>query len=167
MIEFKANSLFGSPFRFYGAIAAAVVAFLQTGNPIAVIFIAGMAAGASAHRGTFFDPGRGKMKRYVKVFGWAFGSWEEIVPSHGVVVLKERYSSKILGFGGQAGSDQFHMYNLFLVDESHRDKVLVGQTKDRASWEAKLATLEKDFNLKLVKYAPRVSAQTAARKRRR
>lgn len=167
MVEFKSGKLFGSPFRFYVAIAAALIAFLQTQNFLAFLFIAGLAAGASAHRGTYFDPVRGQMKRYVKVLGWPFGSWEEVHPSHGMVVLKEQYSSKILGFGGQAGEDKYQLYNLYLVDESHRQKVLVGQTKRYEEWKAKLVTLQNKFNLKVVQYAPKVSAQTAARKRRK
>ncbi|MEY2963494.1 MAG: hypothetical protein RL754_755 [Bacteroidota bacterium] len=167
VVSFDQGKVFGGSFRFYLAMAAAVYGYVQTGHNAAFVFLVILLAGVSARRGTDFNAERQQMRRYFKVFGVKFGPWEAIEPNSGVVVLKQRYRGRIFGFGGQAGGTEFERFDLFLVDESHRVKVPVGQTKDRASWDSLLEDLDRGFNLKLQTYSPAISAATRARKRRK
>jgi hypothetical protein len=54
-----------------------------------------------------------------------------------------------------------------LVNGTHREKVKIAKVSSRAELDPYLPILENEFNLKLVKFSPVVSAKTSARRRNR
>ena len=55
---------------------------------------------------------------------------------------------------------------MYLVNASHREKVLLARVARRDELDPYVKVLEEEFNLKLVKYSPAISAKTKARRKR-
>ncbi len=55
---------------------------------------------------------------------------------------------------------------LYLVNASHREKVLLARVARRDELDPYVKVLEEEFKLKLVKYSPAISAKTKARRKR-
>ena len=55
---------------------------------------------------------------------------------------------------------------LYLVNASHREKVLLARVAVRDELDSYVKVLEEEFSLKLVRYSPAISAKTKARRKR-
>jgi len=53
-----------------------------------------------------------------------------------------------------------------VVNASHREKVLLARVIRRDELDAYVKVLEEEFNLKLVRFSPAISAKTKARRKR-
>jgi hypothetical protein len=57
-------------------------------------------------------------------------------------------------------------FALYLVNESHREKVLLARVVRRDELDPYVKVLEEEFKLKLVRFSPAISAKTKARRKR-
>jgi hypothetical protein len=122
------------------------------------------------HYGKSRDGKRGedqKMFRYYSVYGIPMGSWEDIQPNAAVVALDEQQSVRQTSYGGTKRYQESQECVLYLVNVAHREKVKIAKVSSRAELDPYLPILENEFNLKLVKFSPAVSAKTSARRRNR
>ena len=107
------------------------------------------------------------MFRYYSVYMIPMDRWEEITPNDAVVALDEQQSVRQTSYGGTMGYQESQKSVLFLVNGTHREKVKIAKVSSRVELDPHLPILEQEFNLKLVKFSPVVSAKTSARRRNR
>ena len=156
------------PFRFWVIVAAALMILGLNGwHPVVLVFALFGFWGITASRGTVLRSEDQKMLRYYSVYGIPMGSWEEIKPNAAVVALDEQQSVRQTSYGGTMRYQESQECVLYLVNGTQREKVKIAKVSSRAELDPHLPILEKEFNLKLVKYAPAVSAKTSARRRNR
>ena len=94
------------------------------------------------------------------------GSWEDIQPNAAVVALDEQQSVRQTSYGGTIRYQESQECVLYLVNVAHREKVKIAKVSSRAELDPYLPILENEFNLKLVKFSPAISAKTKARRKR-
>jgi hypothetical protein len=122
--------------------------------------------GVTARRGTTLRSADQKMFRYYSVYGIPLGSWEPIVPNAAVVILGEQQSVRQTSYAGVMRYQEREGFALYLVNGSHREKVLLARVAVRDELDAYVKVLEEEFNLKLVRFSPAISAKTKARRKR-
>jgi len=156
------------PFRFWVIVAVALVILVVNGwHPVLFPLVMFGFWGITASRGTVLRSEDQMMFRYYSVYGISMGSWEEIKPNAAVVALDEQYSVRQTSYGGTMRYQESQESVLYLVNGTHREKVKIAKVSSREELTSYLPILEQEFNLKLVKFSPVVSAKTSARKRNR
>jgi hypothetical protein len=167
LLKLPKERVFRLSLRFRIVIGVSVIAFIVTGEyPVLLLGFIGL-WGLTAKRGVVLRSEDGKMKRFYEVFGLTFGQWESIKPNKALVMLQEDYSISQESFAGNMRFEEGKAYSLYLVNETHRKKVKLATVIEKSSLDEPLEDLEEHFNLKLVKYAPAISARTRALKNRR
>ena len=156
------------PFRFWVIVAVAFVILAVNGwHPVLFPLVMFGFWGITASRGTVLRSEDQMMFRYYSVYGIRMGSWEEIKPKAAVVALDEQHSVRQISYGGTMRYQESQESVLYLVNGTHREKVKIAKVSSRKELTPHLPILEQEFNLKLVKFSPVVSAKTSARKRNR
>ena len=100
------------------------------------------------------------------MYGIHLGSWEPIKPNAGVVVLGEQQSVRQTSYAGVMRYQEHTGVALYLVNASHREKVLLARVVNRDELDPYVKVLEEEFKLKLVRFSPAISAKTKARRKR-
>ncbi|MDG1055170.1 MAG: hypothetical protein P8O82_02375, partial [Schleiferiaceae bacterium] len=89
-----------------------------------------------------------------------------IVPNAAVVILGEQQSVRQTSYAGVMRYQEREGFALYVVNASHREKVLLARAAVRGELDVYVKVLEEEFNLKLVRYSPAISAKTKARRKR-
>lgn len=166
-VELPKEKVFPMPFRFWLILAVSVlVPFFSGMHPAIFVFWFIGLWGVTARRGTVLRSEDQKMFRYYSVYGIPLGSWEPIIPNAGVVVLGEQQAIRQTSYAGVMRYQEQAGYALYLINESHREKVLLARVARRDELNPYMKELEEEFNLKLVRFAPAISAKTKARRKR-
>ena len=167
-LELPKEKVFPMPFRFWVIVAVAFVILAVNGwHPVLFPLVMFGFWGITASRGTVLRSEDQMMFRYYSVYGIPMGSWEEIKPKAAVVALDEQHSVRQTSYGGTMRYQESQESVLYLVNGTHREKVKIAKVSLRKELTPHLPILEQEFNLKLVKFSPVVSAKTSARKRNR
>ena len=167
-LELPKEKVFPMPFRFWIIVAVASVILVVNGwHPVLFPLVMFGFWGITASRGTVLRSEDQMMFRYYSVYGVPMGSWEEIKPNAAVVALDEQHSVRQTSYGGTMRYQESQECVLYLVNGTHREKVKIAKVSSREELTPHLPILEQEFNLKLVKFSPVVSAKTSARKRNR
>tara|TARA_B100001939_G_C16924379_1_gene610875 strand:+ start:329 stop:838 length:510 start_codon:yes stop_codon:yes gene_type:complete len=167
-LELPKEKVFPMPFRFWVIVAVALVILVVNGwHPVLFPLVMFGFWGITASRGTVLRSEDQMMFRYYSVYGISMGSWEEIKPNAAVVALDEQHSVRQTSYGGTMRYQESQECVLHLVNGTHREKVKIAKVSSREELTPYLPILEQEFNLKLVKFSPVVSAKTSARKRNR
>ena len=167
-LELPYEKVFPMPFRFWVIVAVAFVIMAINGwHPVIVPLVMFGCWGITARRGTVMRSEDQKMFRYFSVYGIPMGSWEDIRPNAAVVALDEQQSVRQTSYGGTMRYQESQECVLYLVNGTHREKVKIAKVSSRVELDPHLPILEKEFNLKLVKFSPAVSAKTSVRRRNR
>ena len=106
------------------------------------------------------------MFRYYSIYGIPLGSWEPIIPNAAVVILGEQQSVRQTSYAGVMRYQEREGVTLYLVNASHRVKLMLARVASRDELDPYLKVLEEEFNLKLVRFSPAISAKTKARRKR-
>tara|TARA_B110001452_G_scaffold37574_1_gene28764 strand:+ start:28672 stop:29082 length:411 start_codon:yes stop_codon:yes gene_type:complete len=122
--------------------------------------------GVTARRGTTLRSADQKMFRYYSIYGIPLGSWEPIIPNAAVVILGEQQSVRQTSYAGVMRYQEREGVTLYLVNASHRVKLMLARVASRDELDPYLKVLEEEFNLKLVRFSPAISAKTKARRKR-
>ena len=155
------------PFRFWLILAVSIILpFFSGMHPAIFVFWLIGLWGVTARRGTTLRSADQKMFRYYSVYGIPLGSWEPIVPNAAVVILGEQQSVRQTSYAGVMRYQEREGFALYLVNGSHREKVLLARVAVRDELDAYVKVLEEEFNLKLVRFSPAISAKTKARRKR-
>ena len=155
------------PFRFWLILAVSIILpFFSAMHPAIFVFWLIGLWGVTARRGTTLRSADQKMFRYYSVYGIPLGSWEPIVPNAAVVILGEQQSVRQTSYAGVMRYQEREGFALYLVNGSHREKVLLARVAVRDELDAYVKVLEEEFNLKLVRFSPAISAKTKARRKR-
>jgi hypothetical protein len=155
------------PFRFWLILAVSIILPIFSGmHPAIFVFWLIGLWGVTARRGTTLRSADQKMFRYYSVYGIPLGSWEPIVPNAAVVILGEQQSVRQTSYAGVMRYQEREGFALYLVNGSHREKVLLARVAVRDELDAYVKVLEEEFNLKLVRFSPAISAKTKARRKR-
>jgi hypothetical protein len=162
-LELPKEKVFPMPFRFWVIVAVALVILMVNGwHPVLVPLVMFGFWGITASRGTVMRSEDQKMFRYYSVYGIPMGSWEDIQPNAAVVALDEQQSVRQTSYGGTMRYQESQECVLYLVNGTHREKVKIAKVSSRAELDPYLPILENEFNLKLVKFSPAISAKTSA-----
>ena len=166
-VELPKEKVFPRPFRFWLILAVSIILpFFSGMHPaICVFWLTGL-CGVTARRGTTLRRADQKMFRYYSVYGIPLGSWEPIVPNVAVVILGEQQSVRQTSYAGVMRYQEREGIALYLVNASHREKVLLARVAVRDELDSYVKVLEEEFSLKLVRYSPAISAKTKARRKR-
>ena len=155
------------PFRFWLILAVSIILpFFSGMHPAIFVFWLIGLWGVTARRGTTLRSADQKMFRYYSVYGIPLGSWEPIVPNAAVVILGEQQSVRQTSYAGVMRYQEREGFALYLVNGSHREKVLLALVIRRDELDAYVKVLEEEFNLKLVRFSPAISAKTKGRRKR-
>ena len=155
------------PFRFWLILTVSIILpFFSGMHPAIFVFWLIGLWGVTARRGTTLRSTDQKMFRYYSVYGIHLGSWEPIKPNAGVVVLGEQQSVRQTSYAGVMRYQEREGVTLYLVNASHRVKLMLARVASRDELDPYLKVLEEEFNLKLVRFSPAISAKTKARRKR-
>ena len=166
-VELPKEKVFPMPFRFWLILAVSIILpFFSGMHPAIFVFWLIGLWGVTAQRGTTLRSADQKMFRYYSVYGIPLGSWEPIVPNAAVVILGEQQSVRQTSYAGVMRYQEREGFALYLVNGSHREKVLLARVAVRDELDAYVKVLEEEFNLKLVRFSPAISAKTKARRKR-
>ena len=155
------------PFRFWLILAVSIILpFFSAMHPAIFVFWLIGLWGVNARRGTTLRSADQKMFRYYSVYGIPLGSWEPIVPNAAVVILGEQQFVRQTSYAGVMRYQEREGFALYLVNASHREKVLLARVLRRDELDAYVKVLEEEFNLKLVRFSPAISAKTKGRRKR-
>jgi hypothetical protein len=166
-VELPKEKVFPMPFRFWLILAVSIILPIFSGmHPAIFVFWLIGLWGVTARRGTTLRSADQKMFRYYSVYGIPLGSWEPIVPNAAVVILGEQQSVRQTSYAGVMRYQEREGFALYLVNGSHREKVLLARVAVRDELDAYVKVLEEEFNLKLVRFSPAISAKTKARRKR-
>ena len=166
-VELPKEKVFPMPFRFWLILAVSIILpFFSAMHPAIFVFWLIGLWGVTARRGTTLRSADQKMFRYYSVYGIPLGSWEPIVPNAAVVILGEQQSVRQTSYAGVMRYQEREGFALYLVNGSHREKVLLARVAVRDELDAYVKVLEEEFNLKLVRFSPAISAKTKARRKR-
>ena len=166
-VELPKEKVFPMPFRFWLILAVSIILpFFSGMQPAIFVFWLIGLWGVTARRGTTLRSADQKMFRYYSVYGIPLGSWEPIVPNAAVVILGEQQSVRQTSYAGVMRYQEREGFALYLVNVSHREKVLLARVIRRDELDAYVKVLEEEFNLKLVRFSPAISAKTKGRRKR-
>ena len=166
-VELPKEKVFPMPFRFWLILAVSIILpFFSGMHPAIFVFWLIGLWGVTAQRGTTLRSADQKMFRYYYVYGIPLGSWEPIVPNAAVVILGEQQSVRQTSYAGVMRYQEREGFALYLVNASHREKVLLARVIRRDELDAYVKVLEEEFNLKLVRFSPAISAKTKGRRKR-
>jgi hypothetical protein len=166
-VELPKEKVFPMPFRFWLILIVSIILpFFSGMHPAIFVFWLIRLWGLTARRGTTLCSTDQKMFRYYSVYGIPLGSWEPLVPNAAVVILGEQQSVRQTSYAGVMRYQEREGVALYLVNASHREKVLLARVARRDELDPYVKVLEEEFNLKLVKYSPAISAKTKARRKR-
>ena len=166
-VELPKEKVFPMPFRFWLILAVSIILpFFSGMHPAIFVFWLIGLWGVTARRGTTLRSADQKMFRYYSIYGIPLGSWEPIIPNAAVVILGEQQSVRQTSYAGVMRYQEREGVTLYLVNASHRVKLMLARVASRDELDPYLKVLEEDFNLKLVRFSPAISAKTKARRKR-
>ena len=166
-VELPKEKVFPMPFRFWLILAVSIILpFFSGMHPAIFVFWLIGLWGVTARRGTTLRSADQKMFRYYSVYGIPLGSWEPIIPNAAVFILGEQQSVRQTSYAGVMRYQEREGVTLYLVNASHRVKLMLARVARRDELDPYLKVLEEEFNLKLVRFSPAISAKTKARRKR-
>ena len=166
-VELPKEKVFPMPFRFWLILAVSIILQFFSGmHPAIFVFWLIGLWGVTARRGTTLRSADQKMFRYYSIYGIPLGSWEPIIPNAAVVILGEQQSVRQTSYAGVMRYQEREGVTLYLVNASHRVKLMLARVASRDELDPYLKVLEEEFNLKLVRFSPAISAKTKARRKR-
>lgn len=166
-VELPKEKVFPMPFRFWLILMVSIILpFFSGMHPAIFVFWLIGLWGVTARRGTTLRSADQKMFRYYSIYGIPLGSWEPIIPNAAVVILGEQQSVRQTSYAGVMRYQEREGVTLYLVNASHRVKLMLARVASRDELDPYLKVLEEEFNLKLVRFSPAISAKTKARRKR-
>ena len=166
-VELPKEKVFPMPFRFWLILAVSIILpFFSGMHPAIFVFWLIGLWGVTARRGTTLRSADQKMFRYYSIYGIPLVSWEPIIPNAAVVILGEQQSVRQTSYAGVMRYQEREGVTLYLVNASHRVKLMLARVASRDELDPYLKVLEEEFNLKLVRFSPAISAKTKARRKR-
>lgn len=163
-VDIKNGRVFPEPFRFYLIAAIVIAASIVQGDYRGFVFLVIPLLGITAVRGTQFSSQ--KYRRYFAVAGLKFGTWEKYQPGEALVLIGLEMSTRYFSYSGLISAKEGKKWVLYIVNAQHRNKRDVGIAAKKEDLTQKVTLLEEVSPLKLVPYAPTISAQSRERKRR-
>lgn len=166
-VELPKEKVFPMPFRFWLILAVSIILpFFSGMHPAIFVFWLIGLWGVTARRGTTLRSADQKMFSYYSVYGIPLGSWEPIIPNAAVFILGEQQFVRQTSYAGVMRYQEREGVTLYLVNASHRVKLMLARVARRDELDPYLKVLEEEFNLKLVRFSPAISAKTKARRKR-
>ena len=166
-VELPKEKVFPMPFRFWLILVVSIILpFFSGMHPAIFVFWLIGLWGVTARRGTTLRSADQKMFRYYSIYGIPLGSWEPIIPNAAMVILGEQQSVRQTSYAGVMRYQEREGVTLYLVNASHRVKLMLARVASRDELDPYLKVLEEEFNLKLVRFSPAISAKTKARRKR-
>ena len=166
-VELPKEKVFPMPFRFWLILAVSIILpFFSGMHPAIFVFWLIGLWGVTARRGTTLRSADQKMFRYYSIYGIPLGSWEPIIPNAAVVILGEQQSVRQTSYAGVMRYQEREGVTLYLVNASHRVKLMLARVASRDELDPYVKVLEEEFKLKLVRFSPAISAKTKARRKR-
>ena len=163
-IDIKNGRVFPEPFRFYLLVGIILISTIVAGEVIGLVFLLIPILGISARRGTQFKGA--SYRRYFSVFGLKLGFWEQVKEGEALVLLGLHMRSQFGSYGGLLSTKEEKVWTLYLVDAKHRNKRDLGISLNKEELTRKAMEVAANSSLELVPYAPVISQQSQARKRR-
>ncbi|MFK7901178.1 MAG: hypothetical protein AB8B61_10530 [Cyclobacteriaceae bacterium] len=117
--------------------------------------------------GIILDRNNGTFMEYTSYFFIKKGKWYSLSTYPDAAILNLRYSQKAnLGYFHSTNVKQETQQELVLLTHDHRRRILVKTFKKGENAQQFSKKLCESFKLNLTSYAPKISAKTAARRKR-
>ncbi|MEO8588896.1 MAG: hypothetical protein ABI432_05970 [Flavobacteriales bacterium] len=133
-----------------GMMAALGLLAFPLGLALTVVCI--LALGYSG--GVEIDTDRKKLREYSALFGLRWGAWGPLTKYKHVSVLHVRRSSAVQGRAGGSTSVEEMNYDVCLLDETHRKKLVVTSCDTPADAERKSIDVALTLGFDIVRFAP-------------
>ncbi len=166
IMTYSTGYLFRSSIRFIGyALLFCGVLYILNNTAMGIILTLIGGFISFAKTGSEFNTKKQVMREFIMAFGVKFGSWVsyDAYPELAVLMRKETLGHRTIG--NNLYDSDVH-YDVYLLNESHRKKILLYRG---SSWDKSVAQGEKmgeELGLKFTTYNPTISAATMARRRR-
>jgi hypothetical protein len=170
MILYTLGSTFPPSTRTAGYIVffAGLLAFLFA-PIIGLLFMLGGVFVAFAKNKIELDPKKKQYRLFTSIVGIKMGKWLSLEDFPYITILKKREVtttySRASNTPATTGDDTF--YGIYLLNKSHRKKLLITRLSTREEATAHLDRLSVELVLTVTKYAPALSAASQKRARGR
>ena len=168
MIKNRIGFSFATPIIIAGVVIsiAGFAATIETPLLGVVLALGSMFLWTSSY-GIEIDIQQNRFREYGSMYGIKKGEWKSLDKVPFITVLRGRTGMTVYSRSNRATSDIDDRYEVYLLNQSHRAKILVQRfdsKKQALTYAEKLAVkLEK----KIVQYSPAVSEKTQSRRRTR
>lgn len=168
-MENKITSRMGFSFPFHillGSISmsvAGIVAVFE--NPLLGIglIVVGSFFWSSSY-GSQIDFDKGVFREFGTIFGIKRGEWKKLEKLKDVTILVGQQKTAIMANVVQVGTSTDDRYEVCLLNESHRVRIVIQKYKDLEEAKTFAASLATKMNGSVVKYSPAISQKTRNRR---
>ena len=141
-------------------IIAVMLCLTVVGLPLGLIML-------YAEQGASFKPDEKLYRHYIGLFGLHFGKWESYENYPDMALLSQRMTTTSFSRSNRQTDQTEVAHELYLLSPDHRKKILAYVFKNLDAAETDNPKLLADnLGVNFTTYSPKVSAQTAARRRR-
>lgn len=135
--------------------------------PLGIIFgLVGLSI-ITSRTGFEFDENQIQFRSFKQSLGVKRGEWESLNMYPNLSILTERTSFKRYGQSNTGKTFSDTRYNIYLLNSTHRKKILVQSYKNQESAHEAIQKISTENNLKIVKYQPVISESSRKIRERR
>jgi len=115
--------------------------------------------------GVLIDCSNKRYKDYSSFYGIKQGKWESVTPYPFIAILHRNISTTAFSQGNRPGTTGSNIYyDIFLLNNTHRKKVLIKRLKDKEGAITEAKELAVKLDLEMTNYNPVVSSKTRVRR---
>ena len=168
VLHFKLGTTFPTAMVAAGYVVMGIGSILTFDFPIGCLMtlvISGFICFTT--EGVIIDLAQRRFKGYTRIYGIIRGKWDNLDTYKNVTILKSRLVSR--GYSranvSMVTSDNTY-YEIYLVNETHRKKVLLRRLKGQVQAMREMEDISKKLGMEYAPYSPQISEQTRARRER-
>lgn len=165
-LEAETGSLFPPTMTFVGKIAFIVGLFFVLFAPLLGLFVLLVGAYLGFGKlGVELIPGQESYREFTKIFGLRLGKPKSYKAYPFLSVMRTKVTSSAYSMtnrNASTGSDVY--YDVYMLDQSHRKKVLIRRFSNLHDARTNASELGKLISKEVVMYSPVVSAASRARR---
>ncbi len=111
------------------------------------------------------DLNQNRYRECSNIFGLKFGKWMPLPKYPFITLFKQKLSSTASSISNRKAITSYELvYNMYLLNQTHRKKVLINRESNKKIAEKKLLDFSKILSASIVKYNPTISTKTHARR---
>ena len=164
----KHDSFLPSGAKILGGAIGFLGLFAIIPNPIlGLALLTGGVFAVCSDQGSDFKPKEKLYRYYIGIFGLHFGRWESYQNYPDMALLSKRMTTSSFSRTNRQTDQTETAHELYLLSSDHRKKILAFVYKNLATAEgSNPKLLAENLGVNYTIYSPKISEQTASKKRR-